>query len=142
MQIPSVTRRAAGFTLMEMMLVLLIIILIIGALALNFSGFTGSASKTTTTAKIRSIEAALIAYRTDNMMYPTQAQGLEALVTRPSSDPQPKRWSQYVKPDGLIDAWGHKLSYKIPGTHNPSGYDIISAGEDGIEGTSDDIGNW
>ena len=135
-------RQARGFTLMEMMLVLLIIALIIGAVAMNMSAFTGSASTTTTKAKVNSIEAALMAYRMDNMTYPTQAQGIDALVNRPAGEPAPKRWRQYVKPEGALDAWGRKLLFRYPGTHNPSGYDISSVGEDGVDGTADDIGNW
>lgn len=132
-------RRPEGFTLMEMMLVLLIIGLIIGAVAMNMSAFTGSASVTTTRAKINSIESALMAYRMDNITIPTQAQGLEALVNKPGDA---KRWRQYVKPEGILDAWGRKLNYRNPGVHNPSSYDIYSVGEDGQDGTSDDIGNW
>jgi general secretion pathway protein G len=136
---PIKARQTQGFTLMEMMLVLLIIALIIGAVAMNMGAFTGSASNVTTKARINSLESALMAYRMDNMTYPTQAQGLDALVTKPGDA---KRWRQYVKPEGILDSWGHKMVYKNPGTHNSAGYDIYSAGEDGQEGTADDIGNW
>jgi general secretion pathway protein G len=136
---PIKPRHSQGFTLMEMMLVLLIIALIIGAVAMNMSAFTGSASVTTTRAKVNSIESALMAFRMDNITTPTQAQGLEALVTKPGDA---KRWRQYVKPEGILDAWGRKMIYKNPGVHNPSSYDIYSIGEDGLDGTADDIGNW
>lgn len=91
--------------------------------------------------KVRTLEAALMQYKTVNMFHPSQSQGLEALVTCPSGDPQPKRWSQWVKADGILDAWGRKIQYRIPGNHNPSSYDIFSFGPDGIE-SADDIGNW
>jgi general secretion pathway protein G len=134
--------RSAGFTLMEMMLVLLIITLIMGGVALMFNSFTGSAERTTTKTRIQSLEAGLISYRTDNGYYPTQQQGLEALVSLPSAEPRPKFWRQMVKPDGILDPWQRKIIYRIPGKRNPGGYDVFSLGLDGLEGTNDDIGNW
>jgi general secretion pathway protein G len=134
--------RSAGFTLMEMMLVLLIIALIIGGVAVLAPNFTGSATRTTTQTKLRTLEAGLMAYRTDNAFYPTQQQGLEALVTQPTSEPRPRFWKQLVKPDGILDGWGRKIVYRNPGKHNTSGYDLVSFGDDGVEGTNDDIVNW
>lgn len=127
---------------MEMMLVLLIITLIIGSVALMFQNFGANAQITTTEGKVRSLEAALMQYKTLNLYYPTQPQGLEALVTRPTTDPQPKRWSQFVKADAILDSWGNKIQYRNPGKHNVSGVDIYSMGPDGQDATADDIGNW
>jgi general secretion pathway protein G len=134
-------RPTAAFTLMEMMLVLLIISLIIGSVAVLFSNFSNTAQITTTEGKIRTIESGLTSYRTVNGRYPTQAQGIEALVTRPSTDPQPKRWSPLLKADGIIDAWDNKIQYRNPGKKNPNGYDVFSMGPDRVE-SADDIGNW
>jgi general secretion pathway protein G len=78
-----------------------------------------------------------VRYKIDNMTVPTQAQGLEALVTRPTSDPAPKQWVQYVKPELLVDPWGKKYQYRNPGKQNPTGYDIFTLAPDGSE-----IGNW
>lgn len=141
MKSTTLPRRAHAFTLMEMMLVLLIIALIIGAVAMRFANFENNAQITTTQGKVRSLEASLMSYKTMNMFYPTQQQGLEALVTRPASDPVPKRWSQFVKADGIMDPWGRKIQYRNPGKHNPQGYDVFSMGPDGVE-SEDDIGNW
>ncbi|QIF05350.1 type II secretion system major pseudopilin GspG [Roseimicrobium sp. ORNL1] len=132
----------AGFTLMEMMLVLLIISLIIGGAALMFQNITASAEKNTTKAKVRSLEASLVSYRLDNGGYPTQAQGLDALVSQPTVAPQPRQWKQLVKSDGIVDPWQRKMGYRNPGKHNPSGVDVYSFGEDGLDGTQDDLGNW
>lgn len=133
---------SAGFTLMEMMLVLLIITLIMGGVALMFQNFAAGAERNTTKAMIRSLEASLMSYRTDNMGYPTQQQGLDALVTQPTIEPRPRVWKQLVKPEGIFDPWRRKIGYRNPGKHNPSGVDVYSFGEDGVEGTQDDIGNW
>jgi general secretion pathway protein G len=47
-----------------------------------------------------------------------------------------------MKGDIPLDPWQHPYMYECPGRHNPSGYDIMSMGFDGREGTEDDITNW
>lgn len=141
MKIHPTRSTSRGFTLMEMMLVLLIIALIIGAVAVRFGSFETGAQITTTKGKISSLEAALLQYKTLNMFYPSQSQGLEALVTRPSGDPKPRVWNQWAKPEGILDPWGRKMQYRYPGKNNTNGYDIFSFGPDGTE-SQDDIGNW
>lgn len=43
----------------------------------------------------------------------------------------------------VLDAWGSKLRYQCPGTHNRTGFDILSAGPDGdYTTTNDNINNW
>ena len=40
-----------------------------------------------------------------------------------------------------MDPWNNPYVYRYPGTHNTSGYDLLSTGPDGREG-NDDIDNW
>ncbi len=134
--------RPNAFTLLEMMVVLLIIALIIGSVAVMVQGIEGNAQQVTTGGKIKALETALTSYKISNLMYPTQEQGLEALVTRPSAEPRPRRWSAVMKPEGLIDPWGRRMAYRNPGKRNAGGYDVFSLGPDGLENTEDDIGNW
>ena len=136
------SNHAKAFTLLEMMVVLLIIALILGSVAVMVQGIEGNAQQVTTASKIKGIETGLTGYKIASGRYPTQAQGLSALVTRPTTDPKPARWTQQAKPEGIIDAWDHKLVYRNPGKHNPGGYDVFSMGADGLENTDDDIGNW
>lgn len=131
-----------AFTLLEMMVVLLIIALIIGSVAFMVQGISGKAEDVTTGGRIKQLESALTSYKIGNLVYPTQEQGLDALVRPPRVPPIPKRWSQVVKEDGLIDAWGRKIVYRNPGSKNVGGYDVFSLGKDGLENTADDIGNW
>lgn len=134
--------RPNAFTLLEMMVVLLIIALIIGSVAVMVQGIEGNAQQVTTSGKIKALETALTSYKISNLMYPTQEQGLEALVSRPSAEPKPRRWSAVMKPDGLMDPWGRRIAYRNPGKRNAGGYDVFSLGPDGLENTEDDIGNW
>lgn len=93
---------------------------------------------------INAIAAALDMYKLDNGTYPSTQQGLEALVEKPSGNPQPRNWNK----DGYlkrlpVDPWGNAYLYLAPGTKGA--FDLYSLGADGKEGGSDmnaDIGNW
>jgi len=74
---------------------------------------------------INTLETAILRYKIDNMTIPTQSQGLEALVNRPSGDPVPKQWMQYVKPS-FCGPLGRRYQFRNPGKHNPTGYDIFT----------------
>ncbi|MFO1483009.1 MAG: type II secretion system major pseudopilin GspG [Verrucomicrobiaceae bacterium] len=140
--IQPASARPNAFTLLEMMVVLLIIALIIGSVAVMVQGISGNAEVVTTGGKIKTLESALTSYKIANLVYPTQEQGLDALVNKPRIEPLPKRWTQQIKADGLLDAWGRKIMYRNPGTKNANGYDVYSFGPDGVENSADDIGNW
>lgn len=139
---PRTLGSASGFTLLEMMIVLLIIALILGSVAVLMNGVQSNAEAVTTGGKVKGLETALTGYKISNLVYPTQEQGLEALVKRPSAAPAPKRWTQLLKEDALVDPWGRKFQYRNPGKRNTTGYDVFSMGPDGQEYTEDDIGNW
>lgn len=132
----------SAFTLLEMMVVLLIIALIIGSVAVMVQGISGNAEDVTTGGRVKALESALTSYKISNLIYPTQEQGLEALISPPRTPPMPKRWTKVIKDEGILDAWGRKMIYRNPGSKNAGGYDVFSLGKDGLENTVDDIGNW
>lgn len=134
--------RKAGFTLMEMMLVLGIIALLLGVGVPMMVGVFGDAEKGRVKADFRTIDTALIRYRTRARMFPTTEQGLDALVNRPSLAPQPEVWERVLKPEGIVDPWRNPYQYVYPGKRNPDSYDLISIGPDRKPGTEDDMGNW
>jgi general secretion pathway protein G len=85
---------------------------------------------------IKAIAAALDMYKLDNFAYPSTQQGLEALVEKPTGNPQPKNWNR----DGYLkqvpqDPWGNPYQYLSPGTQNRP-FDLYSYGADGQEGGS------
>ena len=135
--------RRAGFTLIEIMAVVVIMGMLMAALAVGITGQIDWARVSTTKAKITRLEQALEFYQMDNARFPTADQGLEALVTKPTSPPVPRAYAPggYVKQEALEDPWGQKFQYRIPGTNNPHSFDIWSLGPDGVEG-GDDIANW
>ncbi|MCK4882722.1 MAG: type II secretion system protein GspG, partial [Candidatus Omnitrophica bacterium] len=74
--------------------------------------------------------------------YPTTAQGLKALLTKPSSTPAPRNWNGPYLEGEPLDPWKVEYGYKSPGANNTTGYDLYSLGPDGIEDSVDDITNW
>jgi len=91
---------------------------------------------------IKELTTSLIRYKVRGGIYPTQKQGLMALVLKPTVPPFPARHRALVKPAALIDPYGRPFQYLIPGKKNKDSYDIFSLGKDGKEGTEDDVGNW
>jgi type II secretion system protein G len=91
-------------------------------------------------AQIGNAETALECYRLDVGTYP---KSLDALVQPPPAPPDASRWrGPYLLRLMPRDPWDECFRYRCPGTHNPQSFDLWSAGPDGIDGTSDDVGNW
>ena len=133
-----------GFTLIEIIVVVVIIGILATFVAPKFLGKTDDARIVKAKSDINSIESALDIYKLDNYTYPTTDQGLDALVTLPSSDPVPANWQEggYVK-KLRKDPWQRDYLYLSPGDRGE--VDIYSLGADGVEGgegANADIGNW
>jgi general secretion pathway protein G len=135
-------RHHGGYTLMEMIMVLAIIALLLGTGAYLMSDVLGDGNKIKVKSDIQTLHANLIRYKTNGDCYPSEEQGLDALVNEPVGDPQPTSWKNYLQASVLIDPWGRPYQYRYPGKHNPGSYDIFTLGIDGLEGTADDVGNW
>jgi general secretion pathway protein G len=76
-------------------------------------------------------------YEKLNGFYPTTAQGLQALVSRPQSSPIPEHWIQQLRKN-VVDPWSHPYVYRFPSTRDSNTFDLFSLGPDGIE-SNDDI---
>ena len=140
-------RTNQGFTLIEILIVVGIIGLLASVLVTNLIGRAGQAKVDLASTQIRQLEQALEMYKLDNGRYPTEEQGLAALVRAPSSEPTPRRYNPggYVKRDAITDPWGVRYEYKKPGTHNTHSFDLYSVGPDGDqggEGGASAISNW
>ena len=135
-------RRSRGFTLVELVIVLTIIGLLAGSSIYLIIGFVDEAKIKRVDGDLRTISTAIAGYERNNYFRPpTQEQGLMALVTKPTSEPQPKMWIAYLK-EVPLDPWGQEYQYRSPAVKSTSGkYDLFSLGEDGAE-SEDDIGNW
>ncbi|MFQ5697479.1 MAG: type II secretion system major pseudopilin GspG [Myxococcota bacterium] len=137
-------RPPKGFTLIEILVVVLIIGLLTTILATNLLGRADEAKIQLATTQLRNLERSLELYKIDNGRYPTQDQGLDALVHEPSTEPLPRHYPRggYLRSDALTDPWGVPFRYRQPGERNPYSFDLYSLGPDGVEGGDGDIVNW
>jgi general secretion pathway protein G len=135
-----VSRRTGAYTLFEIMLVLGIIAVLVGSAIYLLVGNIDVARQSRVDADFQAISTQLRTYEMQNMRMPTTAQGLEALVRRPSTEPLPRRWVQLMERVPL-DPWGEPYLYRNPGKLNPQGFDLLSKGPDRTEGGGDDITN-
>lgn len=129
-----------GYTLFEIMLVLGIIAVLVGSAIYLLVGNIDVARESRVEADIQAISTQLRVYEMQNLRPPTTQQGLKALVSRPSTEPMPRRWRQLLEKIPL-DPWGEEYVYYSPGKKNPKGFDLFSKGPDRQEGGGDDIGN-
>jgi general secretion pathway protein G len=132
--------RQSGFTLLEIMLVVSIIVILLGV-AISQIGNPGGMVKSEVAVKsdIQGITSQLRLYESINGFLPTTEQGLQALVTQPSTEPKPTRWYQLFKKVPK-DPYGNNYVYLCPGRKNPTSFDLYSAGPDRKADTADD--NW
>ena len=86
----------------------------------------------------KSFESALAMYKLNAGNYPSTAQGLKALVEKPTDDPLPIHWVQ-IMPKIPLDPWGNSYAYRFPGSKDPMKPEFISRGPDGMIGTGDDL---
>jgi general secretion pathway protein G len=133
---------AAGFTLIELMVVLVIIGVLAALIVPNVLDRADDARSTAARTDVNNLMQALKLYKLDNQRYPTSAQGLQALLTKPAEGPVPINWKHYL--DKLPnDPWGRAYQYLNPGVH--SEVDVLSFGADGQpggEGKNADVGSW
>jgi general secretion pathway protein G len=129
--------REKAFTLLEIMLVISIIVVLLGVAINKLGNQVGFAKGVAVHADVNAIGTQLKLYESVNGFYPTTEQGLQALVTPPSSEPRPSHWYQLFK-EVPKDPWGNNYIYLNPGRKNPNGYDLYSAGPDRKADTADD----
>lgn len=134
-----------GFTLIEIMVVVVILGILAAFVVPRVMDRPDAARIAKVQNDIRAIEAALNMYRLDNYQYPSTDQGLNALVNKPSGQPEPRNWSAGGYLASLPrDPWGNPYQYLNPGIRS-STVDVWSYGADGQpggEGMNADIGNW
>ncbi len=143
-------RRAAGFTLIEILLVIVIILMLAGAMVVFVLPQQKGAEKNTTKLMLAQVATALDTYRLNLGHYPTEQEGgLDALSKKPTfeNERMGEKWQgPYIKPGtSLDDPWGNKLRYELIAAGGDGDdksalpYKLFSVGPDGQPDTDDDI---
>lgn len=131
-----------GFSLIELLVVMSIILLITTVAVPQFLQYLDRAKSDSARVAVDNIGASLDLYKLDIGRYPTQTEGLQALLKTPDSVP---RWNgPYLKrAEMIVDPWSNEYHYKSPGTHGA--YDLFSYGADNAEGgdgVNKDVTSW
>ena len=132
-------RRRGGFTLVELVFVMVIIMILAGVVVMNTSSSRDRANRSRATADLNQMSTMLKLYYADNGFYPTTQQGIQALLTKPTTPPTPNNWQGPYMENRSIppkDPWGNEYVYVCPGEHNPTSFDLYSYGKDGRSGGS------
>mgnify|MGYP000647892836 FL=1 len=133
-----------GFSLIEVLVVVVIISILAAVVVPRIMDEPDRARVVRAEQDIQALVTALNLYRLDNATYPSTEQGLEALVERPSGEPQPRNYKTGGYLNELpIDPWGRPYQYLNPGLHGD--VDVWSLGANGLpggEGINAEIGNW
>jgi general secretion pathway protein G len=134
-------KKTSGFTLIEIVIVLTIISILGAGVMMMTKSWIDTSKETRTASDLDKIALALQGYEMKAMRLPTTEQGITALVEKPTVEPIPDRWTNYIE-EVPKDPWLQPYKYINPGVKSKRGYDIWSVGPDGQDGSADDIGNW
>ncbi len=127
-----------GFTMVELMAMLIIIGLLATLVVTKVASKIDQARETTTKANLKALAAAVNQFRMDTARFPTEDEGLLALIEQPS-DVQTWEPGGYLETTEIPkDGWGNEFIYEL---YPESGkqFVISSMGPDGEEGTDDDL---
>ena len=137
----KVSRRRAGFTLIELMVVLVILGLLAGLVGPRLFGKVDSSKVQAAQTQVKMLRGALQAYRLDVGRYPSTEEGLAALVRSPPE--VTAYWSgPYLDDEVPPDPWRTPYQYHYP-ADNLQGFALFSLGADsatGGEGIDADVG--
>ena len=121
------TRNRKGFTLIELLVVMLILGILAALIVPKLFGHQDDAKVAKAKTDIAELKGAVDRFRLDADRYPTDQEGLGALLVQPSDVP---KWSKYIEQLPL-DPWGHDYVYHDLGNNEVQ---IMSYGADGAPG--------
>jgi general secretion pathway protein G len=129
----QMSRRARGFSLLELMLVVAIMGVLMAVVAVNVLGKGTKAKISATKSSMATIQTELDAYNLEYSAYPTELTTLQKVEGYLAAN----------KP--IEDGWKRTYFYQIVSgstTMSSKPYSLLSAGDDGEFGTQDDIDVW
>lgn len=122
-------RGAAGFSLIELMVVIAIIAMLATIVGFNVFQALGEGEIAKAKAEINTFKSGIAAYRITYKRFPTTEEGLESLI----SNPKNKKFIDAKKIP--TDPWGNPYVYTLEGSRD---FKIVSYGADGVPGGEDE----
>lgn len=108
---------------------------------LTFGIAKHSLASTARTAKLghaesdfQTYKSGLTIYKLNAGAFPSLEQGLQALVSKPTMEPVPKRWTKVMN-TLPVDPWGNAYGYRI----NGGDFEVTSSGPDSVDDSRDDL---
>lgn len=143
---PVVSSLEKGFTLIEIIVVIAVIAVLASVVSPMVFQNVSDAKQTTARSQIEVFSLALDSYRLDNDRYPSTEDGLAALRVQPLDSLVTRNWrGPYLRREVPMDPWGRPYVYRYPGEENPTSFDLLTLGRDGLpggEGEDSDITSW
>jgi general secretion pathway protein G len=127
-------RRAAAFTLLEVLLVLVILVVLGSMATVAVTGQQDKALRNSARAQVQLFGRTIDQFRFDMKKLP---ESLEELVEEPSDAKLADRWAgPYLNKKSIpLDPWDQEYRYEA----KDSSYRVWSVGPDGSDGSDDDI---
>ncbi len=126
-----------GYTLTEMLVVIVIIALIAAVLTPSLLGQLSRARAKTANLQLEATATSLDLFKDDIGRFPTDGEGLKALVAAPEGT---EGWlGPYLKEKGLNDPWGRPLVYTTGADNTATVTTLGADGKTGGKGVDADL---
>jgi len=138
-----VRKGAAGFTLLELLVVLVIIGLLAGLVGPRLFSKVDSSKVQTAQTQVKLLRGALETMRLDIGRFPNAEEGVALLNEPPRDDRVASKWKgPYLNEALPPDPWGRPYQYSIPGAAGQpfALYSFGADGKRGGEGLDADVG--
>jgi general secretion pathway protein G len=127
-----------GFTLIELLLVMVILAILAAVVVPRLVNRGDDARKAASKTDMAAIEGALYQFEVDTGRFPTNEEGLAALMTSPGNV---QGWHGPYLTHPPKDPWGNAYVFSYPGQHNPTSFDLYTT-MGGKDTSGNELNNW